>query len=171
VRGSSPESPPRGVLAPAGGSALPPLWRRVGAPMFSPAMPRSPIPRPLSATLGWPHLPGTAALSQDRSCLSAAKISVTGRVGRRSMGMESSYSDAEVVPMLLLLSVTTSGRRTPFLLPPSVCLQKSLHDPRGPLILTVDSIKPRAGHPAHLGRHARGVDLAADPSEGSHRPV
>ncbi len=62
------------------------------APMFSPAMPRSPIPRPLSATLGWSHLPGTAALSQDHSCLSAAKISVTGRVGRRSTGTESSYS-------------------------------------------------------------------------------
>ena len=60
--------------------------------MFSPAMPRLPIPQPLLATLGWPHLPGIAALSQDRSCLSAAKISVTGKVGRRSMGMESSYS-------------------------------------------------------------------------------
>ena len=46
--------------------------------------------------------------------------------------------------MLLLLSVTTSGRRTPFLLPPSVCLQKSLHDPYGPLVLAVDSVKPRA---------------------------
>ncbi len=60
-------------------------------PMFRPAMPRSPIPRPLSATLGRHH-PGIDALFQDRSCRYAAKISVTGKVGRLSMGMESSYS-------------------------------------------------------------------------------
>jgi hypothetical protein len=91
VRGSSPEPPPSGVLAPAGRSALPPLWRRAGAPMFSPAMTRSPIPQPVSATLGRHH-PGIGALSQDRSCCSAARISVTGKVGRLSMGVESSYS-------------------------------------------------------------------------------
>ncbi len=64
-------------------------------PMFSPAMSRSSTPRPLPGALGWPHLPGIAALSQDRSCLSDARISFTGRVDRRSIGMESSHSILE----------------------------------------------------------------------------
>jgi hypothetical protein len=91
VRGSSPELPSSGVLAPAGRSTLLPPWRRAGAPMFRPAMPRSPIPRPLSAMAGWDH-PAPGALSQDRSYRSAAKISVTVKVGHLSMGTESSYS-------------------------------------------------------------------------------
>ncbi len=52
-----------------------------------------------------------------------------------------------------------------------VGLQKPLHDSCGSLVLAVDLIEPRAGRPAHLGGPARGVDLVADPSEGSHRPV
>ncbi len=111
------------------------------------------------------HSPRTTPASRSPGSLSpAGSAAVPWRWNPRIGGAP----DAEVVPILLLLSVTTSGRRTPFLLPSSVCLQKSLHDSCGPLILTVDSVKPRAGHPAHLGRHARGVDLAA---ERSHRPV
>ncbi|MFO0005493.1 MAG: hypothetical protein ACK559_30625, partial [bacterium] len=37
--------------------------------------------------------------------------------------------------------------------------------------LAVDLVESRAGRPAYLGGHACGVDLIADPSEGSHRPV
>ncbi|MFN9900412.1 MAG: hypothetical protein ACK55Z_16810, partial [bacterium] len=50
-------------------------------------------------------------------------------------------------------------------------LHKPFHDPCGPLVLAIDLVKPGAGRPAPLGGHARGVDLVADPSEGSHRPV
>jgi hypothetical protein len=35
----------------------------------------------------------------------------------------------------------------------------------------LDSILSGASHPAHLGWHARDVELVADPSEGSHHPV
>ncbi len=56
-----------------------------------PAMTRSPIPRPLSAMAGRDH-PAPGVLSQDRSCRSAARTSATSKMGRLSMGTESSYS-------------------------------------------------------------------------------
>ncbi|MFO0002650.1 MAG: hypothetical protein ACK559_16105, partial [bacterium] len=39
------------------------------------------------------------------------------------------------------------------------------------LVLGIDLVAPCAGRPAPFGGHVRGVDLVADPSEGSHRPV
>jgi hypothetical protein len=78
-------------LRPAGVLCLPSEDVLVRQCSVQPCRDRRPIPRPLSATLGRHH-PGIGALSQDHSCRSAAKISVTGKVGRLSMGMESSYS-------------------------------------------------------------------------------
>ncbi len=51
-------------------------------------------------------------------------------------------SSAELVPILPLIPVATAGQRTPLLLAFPVRLKKSLHNPRGPLILVVDSLLP-----------------------------
>ena len=80
-------------------------------------------------------------------------------------------SGSELVPVLPLFPVATTGQRTPLLLASPVRLKKSLHNPRGPLILVVNSILSGGSYPAHLCRHARDVELVANPSEGSHHPV
>jgi hypothetical protein len=145
--------------------------------MLRPAIPRSLIPRPLSAMAGRDH-PAPGALSQDRSCRSAAKTSATGKVDSLSMGtalalhaLLGHMSGAKLIPVLPLVPVATTGRRTPLLLASPVRLKKPVHNPRGPLILMVDSILSGASHPAHLGQHAPDVELATDPSEGSHHPI
>ncbi len=79
--------------------------------------------------------------------------------------------DVELVSALLLIPTAVSSRQMSRLWSSSVSLKKSLHDPCVPLILEVDSVLSGTSHPAHLGRHARQVELVADPSECSHHPV
>jgi hypothetical protein len=129
---SSPGSHTRGVLEPPGWTALSPLWRRAGAPMCSPAMPRSPISRLLSDWAGGRQpAPGTS--SQDRSGLPVPRRSATRKVGRLSMGTDSSYSG-------LPAGSRSAASRRPACLSQSTLLglQDSAHDPQGPVILLVD---------------------------------
>ncbi len=124
-----------------GGSALPPLWRRVGAPMFSPAMSRSPTSRPRSAALGRLILP---ALPR------SPRIAFASRPPRLHSPARSTAAPSGWNP------------HTPSL-NPGCARRGSCPDASAPLGTHLRA--PAEVSPRPL------FDLVADPSEGSHRPV
>ncbi len=109
---------------------------------------------------------GGAAPSRYRCTLPGPLLPLRGQDLRHRQGRLPLYGDGvlilrpllgrapgvEVVLMLPLFSIATTGRRTPLLLASSVRLKKSLYKPCGPLILVVDLIQSGTSYPAHLGR-------------------